>query len=434
MNDDLKEVLLKAYAEKFLPQPFKPSESVIPVSGKVFDEQEILLAVEAVLDGWWTEGRFSDEFERKLGDWLGVQHVITANSGSSANLLAVAALTSHKLDEKRLKPGDEVITVAAGFPSTVNPIIKNNLVPVFVDVELGYYNANTEEIKKAIGSKTRAIMIAHTLGNPFDLDSIVKLCEENGLWLIEDNCDALGSLYSGRKTGTFGNISTCSFYPAHHITMGEGGAVFTNDDLLASIIRSIRDWGRDCHCKTGHDNTCGMRFGWQLGNLPFGYDHKYIYSEIGYNLKITDIQAALGLAQLEKLDNFVQRRKDNFKTLYDGLKKYEKYFILPKWQEQTEPSWFGFLLTVKLDAPFSRDKVVQFLQDENIGTRYLFAGNLAKQPYFVDNNINYRVVGELKNTDIIMNNTFWIGCYHGLDKNMLEYVIKCFADFLEEYE
>lgn len=434
MNDDLKEALLKAYAEKFLPQPFKPGESVIPVSGKVFDEQEILLAVEAVLDGWWTEGSFSDEFERKLGDWLGVKHVVTANSGSSANLLAVAALTSCKLDEKRLKPGDEVITVAASFPSTVNPIVQNNLVPVFVDVELGYYNPNIEEIRKAIGPKTRAIMIAHTLGNPFDLNSIVKLCEEHNLWLIEDNCDALGSLYNGRKTGTFGHIATCSFYPAHHITMGEGGAVFTNDDLLASIIRSMRDWGRDCHCKTGHDNTCGMRFGWQLGNLPFGYDHKYIYSEIGYNLKITDIQAALGLAQLGKLDDFVQRRKDNFKVLYDGLKRYEKYFLLPKWQEQAEPSWFGFILTVKPDAPFNRDRVVQFLQGENIATRYLFAGNLTKQPYFVDNNINYRVVGELKNTDIIMNYTFWIGCYHGLDKNMLEYVIKCFVNFLEEYE
>ncbi len=430
MNEELQQILKKIYNEKFRNEKFIPGESHIPVSGKIFDEQEIYRMVEAVLDGWWTEGRFSDEFEKKLSRWLGVKHTSLTNSGSSANLLAVTALMSKKLNNKRLKPGDEVITVAAGFPSTVNPIIQNNLVPVFVDVDLGTYNANIEQIKKAVTSKTRAIMIAHTLGNPFDLDEITKLCKEKDFWLIEDNCDALGSLYNGTKTGTFGHIATCSFYPAHHITMGEGGAVFTNDSVLDRVVRSVRDWGRDCYCKTGQDNTCGMRFGWQLGDLPFGYDHKYVYSEIGYNLKITDMQAALALAQIKKLDGFVEKRKENFKILYEALKKYEQYFVLPRWQENADPSWFGFLLTVKEDAPFKRNDIVEHLQNENIGTRYLFAGNLLKQPYFVENDIEYRVVGDLKNTDLIMNNTFWIGVYPGLSKEMLDYVKTCFDDFL----
>ncbi|TAN34190.1 lipopolysaccharide biosynthesis protein RfbH [Patescibacteria group bacterium] len=433
MNEELKSRLIQEYREKFPFKKFIPGETSIPISGKVFDEKEILLATEAVLDGWWTEGRFSDLFEARLGRWLGVPYVNITNSGSSANLLAVAALRSPRLGNKKLKDGDEVITVAAGFPSTVNPIIQNSLVPVFVDVELGTYNASIEEIKKALGPKTRAIMIAHTLGNPFALDAVVKLCKEKDLWLIEDNCDALGSTFNGQRTGTFGHLATLSFYPAHHITMGEGGAVFTNDPLLNKIIRSIRDWGRDCCCKTGHDNTCGMRFGWQLGQLPFGYDHKYIYSEIGYNLKPTDLQAAIGVAQLEKLDDFIQRRRENFQILYDGLKKYEKYFVLPVWEEKAEPSWFGFLLTVKEDAPFNRDQLVRFLQEYNIATRYLFAGNLLKQPYFIDNKINYRVVGDLKNTDFIMNNTFWVGCYPGLNKEMLEYVVECFNEFLRGY-
>ncbi|MFH1292388.1 MAG: lipopolysaccharide biosynthesis protein RfbH [bacterium] len=433
MDQELQQILKRIYQEKFVKKEFIAGETSVPVSGKVFDEREIFNLVEAVLDGWWTEGHFSDEFEQKISNWLGVEYTVLTNSGSSANLLAVTSLTSRKLGDKRLKHGDEVITVAAGFPSTVNPIIQNNLVPVFVDVDLGTYNANIQAIKQAIGPKTRAIMLAHTLGNPVDLDQVSKLCEEHDLWFIEDNCDALGSLYTGKKTGNFGHVATCSFYPAHHITMGEGGAVFTNDDKLDMIIRSIRDWGRDCHCKTGKDNTCGMRFSWQLGDLPYGYDHKYIYSEIGYNLKITDMQAALALAQIEKLDGFVQARKNNFKTLYEGLKKYEKYFVLPKWQEQAEPSWFGFLLTVKEDAPFKRDDIIRDLQSELIATRYLFAGNLVKQPYFIDNDINYRVVGDLKNTDTIMNNTFWVGVYPGLTKEMLDHIIKCFEEFLQDY-
>lgn len=433
MDEALKNAIKSAYAGKFPAKKFIPGQSPVPVSGKVFDEAEMLAATEAVLDGWWTEGRFADEFETKIARWLGVKYASLVNSGSSANLLAVTALTSPKLGEKRLKPGDEVITVAAGFPSTVNPIVQNGLVPVFVDVDLGTYNASVEEIKKAIGPKTRAVMIAHTLGNPFDLGAVARLCQEKNLWLIEDNCDALGSKFDGQHTGTFGHIATCSFYPAHHITMGEGGAVFTSDPLLNTIIRSIRDWGRDCTCKTGSDNTCGMRFGWQLGKLPFGYDHKYIYSEIGYNLKVTDMQAALGVAQLKKLDGFVQKRKDNFKILYNGLKKYEKFFVLPRWEEKAEPSWFGFLLTIKEGAPFSRGEIIFHLQSANIATRYLFAGNLLKQPYFIDNKIEHRVIGDLKNTDLVMNNTFWIGCYPGLTGEMLEFVIKSFEDFLEQY-
>lgn len=434
MDQTLKDAISSAYKQKFAPKPFVPGESPVPVSGKVFDDKEILSMVEAVLDGWWTEGRFSDLFEAKIARCLGIKYASLVNSGSSANLLALSALKSPKLGDKKLKAGDEVITVAAGFPSTINPIIQNGLVPVFVDVSLGHYNPTVEEIKKAISPKTKAVMIAHTMGNPFDLEAVVNLCKENNFWLIEDNCDALGSKYNGKYTGTFGHISTCSFYPAHHITTGEGGAVFTNDGMLNKIIRSLRDWGRDCYCKTGHDDTCGMRFGWQLGNLPFGYDHKYIYSELGFNLKATDIQAALGVAQLDKLDDFVTKREENFKILYDGLKKYEKYFILPAWDKKAQPSWFGFLLTVKDDAPFKRDELVQFLQENNIATRYLFGGNLTKQPYFIDNHVEHRIIGDLKNTDIIMNNTFWIGCYPGLNQEMLDYVLKNFYDFIKKFE
>lgn len=434
MEDALRQQIIAEYNKKFPPKSFVAGETSVPVSGKVFDAKEMINAVEAVLDGWWTEGRFSEEFESKLSRWLGVKQAILVNSGSSANLLAISALTSAKLGAKKLNPGDEVITVAASFPTTVNPIIQNKLVPVFVDVDLGYYNANVEEIKKAISPKTRAIFLAHTLGNPFDLDAIAAICKEHNLWLIEDNCDALGSTYNGKYTGTFGHIATCSFYPAHHITLGEGGAVLTNDGILAKIIRSMRDWGRDCWCRTGSDNTCGMRFSWKLGDLPYGYDHKYIYSEVGYNLKVTDIQAALGVAQLEKLDSFVAKRKENFKILYNGLKKFEKYFILPKWLDNTDPSWFGFLLTVKEDAPFDRDTLAQLLQEKQIATRYLFAGNLTKQPYFINNKIEHRVVGDLKNTDLVMNNTFWIGVYPGLEKEQLDYVVSSFEELLKKYE
>lgn len=433
MRDSLKQELINEYQSLFPKKPFVPGENIVPVSGKIFDEHEIISATEAVLDGWWTDGRFSDLFERRLGKWLGVQYTCLVNSGSSANLLALSALTSMKLGDKRLKAGDEVITVAAGFPSTVNPIVQNGLIPVFVDIELGHYNASIVEVKKALSPKTRAIMIAHTLGNPFDVAEIAKLCEEHNLWLIEDNCDALGSRFQGKLTGTFGHIATCSFYPAHHITLGEGGAVFTNNSLLFRIVESLRDWGRDCWCKTGKDNTCNKRFCWQLGALPFGYDHKYTYSEMGYNLKATDIQAALGVAQLDKLDGFVAKRKENFAALYEGLKPLEKYFILPKWHPETDPSWFGFLLTVKEDAPFNRDTLVKFLQEKKIGTRYLFAGNLLKQPYFVERNPEYRVVGDLKNTDLVMNNTLWVGVFPGLTPQMIAYMIESFNSFMATY-
>lgn len=433
MKKSLKDALIEEYKEKFPPKKFIPDESLVPVSGKTFNEEEILAAVEAIFDGHWTEGRFSDQFEAKINQLLGVKHTILVNSGSSANLLALTSLKSPKLGDRRLKDGDEVITVAAGFPTTVNPIIQNRLVPVFVDIDLGTYNINIDSFKKAIGPKTRAIMIAHTLGNPFDLDSIVNICKENNLWLIEDNCDALGSKYNGKYTGTFGHISTCSFYPAHHITMGEGGAVFTNDGLLNKIARSVRDWGRDCWCKTGEDNTCGNRFGWQFGNLPAGYDHKYTYSETGYNLKLTDIQAAIGVAQMDKLDGFIKKRKENFKFLYDSLKKYEEYFILPKWEDKADSSWFGFLLTVKEGAPFDRRQIVEYFQNNNIATRYLFSGNLLKQPYFIDNHVKYRVAGDLANTDLVMNNTFWIGVYPGLTKEMLNYIVNNFDSFLSNY-
>ncbi|MFA6486009.1 MAG: lipopolysaccharide biosynthesis protein RfbH [Candidatus Magasanikbacteria bacterium] len=433
LNEKIIQGINEEYQKMFPVKKFVPGVSAVPVSGKVFDEREILNGVEAILDGWWTEGRFSDQFESKLARWLGVKNVTLVNSGSSANLIAVSALTSKKLGDRCLRPGDEVITVAAAFPSTVNPIIQNGLVPVFVDVELGHYNASMDEVRKAISPKTKAIFIAHTLGNPFDLDSMVQFCKEHHLWLIEDNCDALGAMYGDKKTGTFGHIATCSFYPAHHITLGEGGAVFTSDDVLARIIRSVRDWGRDCHCKTGQDNTCGMRFGWQLGKLPFGYDHKYVYSEIGYNLKLTDMQAAIGLAQLDKLDNFVAKRRNNFDTLYNGLTKFEKYFILPKHQDKAKPSWFGFLLTVKPDAPFTREEIITHLQNEQVATRYLFGGNLLKQPYFVDNEINYRVIGDLPNTDLIMNNTFWVGVYPGITTEMAEYIVSSIQSFCQKY-
>jgi CDP-6-deoxy-D-xylo-4-hexulose-3-dehydrase len=431
MEESLKIEIVKEYQKKFPLKKFIPGESPVPVSGKVFDEEEILLATEAVLDGWWTEGRFTTLFEHKLAKWLGVKFASVVNSGSSANLIALTALASMKLGEKRLKLGDEVITVAAGFPSTVNPIIQNGLIPVFVDVDLGTYNINVEAMKAAVTSKTRAIMIAHTLGNPFDLKEVRALCDKHDLWLIEDDCDALGALYDGKHTGTFGHIATCSFYPAHHITMGEGGAVFTNDANLFKIIESVRDWGRDCWCQPGMDNTCKKRFEFQLGELPCGYDHKYIYSEMGYNLKATDMQSAIGLAQLKKLEGFIKQRTENFKKLYEGLKQFENFFILPKWLPEAEPSWFGFLLTIKENTLFKRDDIVRFLQKKKIATRYLFGGNLLRQPYFTDNKREYRVVGELKNTDVIMNNTFWIGCYPGINAEIIKYMIDCFAEFLK---
>lgn len=434
MNEELKKMLANEFTSRFPEKKFVPGESAVPISGKVFDERDIVNMTEAVLEGWWTEGRFSKELETKLADYVGVKYCSLVNSGSSANLLALTALTSHKLPEnKRIKPGDEVITVAAAFPTTVNPIVQNNAVPVFVDVELEHCNTTLNSIKKAYTDKTKAIIIAHTLGNPYEVDEITKFCAEKDLWLIEDNCDALGSEYKNKKTGSFGHISTLSFYPAHHITTAEGGAVLTSDTLLNIIIRSLRDWGRDCWCPTGKDDTCRNRFNWQLGNLPYGYDHKYIYSELGYNLKMTDIQAALGLAQMEKLDGFIAKRRENFALLLEKFAQFEKYFVLPQHLPGANPSWFGFLLTIKEKSGVDRTALLKYLNDKKIGTRLLFSGNIVKQPYFVDNKYEHRISDELKNTDHIMNNSFWIGCGPMISEEMIDYIEKAFAEFTMKY-
>ena len=408
---------------------FIPGRSQINYAGRVYDEKELINLVDASLDFWLTAGRYAEKFEKEFAEFLGVKFCLLANSGSSANLLAVSALTSPKLSERRLKPDDEVITIACGFPTTLNPIIQNNLVPVFVDVELETYNIDAKKIEKAISEKTKAIFVAHTLGNPVDLDKILKLAKKYHLWVIEDNCDALGSKYKGRYTGTFGDISTSSFYPAHHITMGEGGAVTTNNPELAKIFASFRDWGRDCWCGSGQDDTCKRRFSWKLGKLPFGYDHKYIYSHIGYNLKITDMQAAIGVAQLKKLPQFIKARRRNFNLLQKFLKKYDEYFILPKETKNSEPSWFGFSILVKKTAPFSRNDIVNYLENNKISTRMLFGGNLLKQPAY--ENIKCRVFGSLTNTDAIMNNLFWIGVYPGMTKEKSNYIKKIFSKFFK---
>jgi len=417
------------YAESFLaPGVFEPGKSVVPPSGKVIGASEIQNMVEAVLDGWLTTGRYNDSFENRLAGFLGRKYVLTTNSGSSANLLAFAALTSHKLGSRAIMPGDEVITVAAGFPTTVNPILQYGAVPVFVDVDIPTYNIDTTRLEEALSSKTKAIVLAHTLGNPFNLEVVVELARKHGLWLIEDCCDALGSTYNGQMVGTFGDIGTLSFYPAHHITMGEGGAVFTNNAELKRIVESFRDWGRDCFCAPGKDNTCGKRFRWKAGSLPSGYDHKYTYSHLGYNLKITDIQAACALAQMDKLDEFIVRRKQNFAYLKTHLKSCEEFLILPEATRDSDPSWFGFPITLRDHASFNRVDLLTYLDENKIGTRLLFAGNIVRQPYFKDR--DYRLSGELKNTDTIMNNTFWIGVYPGLDAPMLDYTvekIKAFA-------
>lgn len=401
-------------------KPFTGGQSVIPPSGKVIGALELQYMTEAALDGWLTTGRFNEAFEQQLAKFLEVNHVLTTNSGSSANLLALAALTSPKLGDRALRPGDEVITVAAGFPTTVNPSILFGLTPVFVDVHIPTYNIDPAKIEAAISPKTRAIMIAHTLGNPFDIDAVIRLAKQHNLWLIEDCCDALGSTYDGRKVGTFGDIGTLSFYPAHHITMGEGGAVFTNDGQLKTIIESFRDWGRDCYCAPGKDNTCGKRFAWKLGTLPFGYDHKYTYSHLGFNLKITDMQAACGLAQLQQLDHFIEARKRNFNFLRSRLKSCEDFLILPEATPKSDPSWFGFPITLRNDVEFDRVALLQYLDERKIGTRLLFAGNLTRQPYMEGR--NYRLPDNLDNTDTVMNNTFWVGVYPGLTEEMLEYM------------
>jgi CDP-6-deoxy-D-xylo-4-hexulose-3-dehydrase len=403
----------------------------IPVSGKVYNEKELIAIVDAALDGWWTEGSVTQKFEEKFSKFLGVKHVIVVNSGSSANLLALKTLFSAKLKNRRLKEGDEVITVAAGFPTTINPIIQCNLLPVFCDVDLKTYVINIKQLKKAISKRTKVVFISHTLGNPFNVDEVKKICKKHNLWLIEDNCDSLGSEYKGKLTGTFGDMSTHSFYPAHHITMGEGGALCVNNSELAKIARSIRDWGKDCWCRTGQDNFCMKRFDWKLGKLPHGYDHKYIYSEVGYNLKNTDLNVAIGLAQMEKLNSFIKQRRNNFLLLKEILLKFQKYFILPEATKNSNPSWFGFLITLRNDCPFSRTELLRYLTKNKIGTRLLFAGNIIKQPYFVENKIKYRIVDSLENTDFIMENTFWIGVYPGINKKHIDYIEKTFEDFLE---
>jgi CDP-6-deoxy-D-xylo-4-hexulose-3-dehydrase len=419
------------YEAEHSQQPFSPGETEVPVSGRVFDATEMVNLVDSSLEFWLTTGRYAEQFEREFSRWMGVRHAILCNSGSSANLLALSALTSPRLGERQVQPGDEVITVAAGFPTTVNPIVQNQLTPVFLDIELGTYNVDVSLLEAAVSPRTKAIMIAHTLGNPFELDAVMAVANKHNLWLIEDNCDAVGSTYKGRLTGSFGHLSTVSFYPAHHITMGEGGCVLTRHPQLKKLVESFRDWGRDCWCAPGVANTCGKRFGWQLGELPEGYDHKYIYSHIGYNLKMTDMQAAVGVAQLEKLPGFIEARKRNWQFLYDGLKQHEEFFILPQATPNSDPSWFGFLLTVRPDAPFSRNELVQFLESNHIATRLLFSGNITRQPAY--ENLNYRVVGELSNTDTVMNQTFWIGVYPRITPNMIEYVLSVFARFLRPF-
>lgn len=413
-------LLVDEYAAiQYSPKAFVPGVTTVPPSGKLLDAAELKGMVEASLDGWLTTGRFNEAFEKKLADYLGVKFLITTNSGSSANLLAFSALTSPRLGDRAIKPGDEIIGVAAGFPTTVNPILQFGAVPVFVDIELATHNIDVSKIEAAISSKTKAIMLAHSLGNPFNIKVVKAICDKHNLWLVEDNCDALGSRYNGQLTGTFGDIGTLSFYPAHHITMGEGGAVFTNNHELKLIAESFRDWGRDCYCAPGKDNTCGKRFCWKLGNLPEGYDHKYTYSHLGYNLKITDMQAACGLAQMDKLDRFVQARKENFSYLRSRLLSCEEFLVLPEATPNSEPSWFGFLMTIRPESDARRVDLINYLDQNKIGTRLLFAGNLVRQPYMQGR--NYRVSENLVNTDLVMNNSFWIGVYPGLTEEMLDF-------------
>jgi CDP-6-deoxy-D-xylo-4-hexulose-3-dehydrase len=420
LRDRIREMVGEYYREAFPARSFVPGSSLVPVSGRVFDEQELELLVDSSLDFWLTTGRFAEQFEREFAKFAGVREAVLVNSGSSANLLALTALTSENLGERQLKPGDEVITLAAGFPTTVNPIVQNGLVPVFVDVHIPTFNVDVSYLDAALSDRTRAIIFAHTLGNPFDLDAVTSFAKKHGLWLIEDCCDALGATYRGQKVGTFGDLATFSFYPAHHLTMGEGGCVLTNHPRLRTLVESFRDWGRDCWCAPGKENTCGKRFDWRLGALPHGYDHKYIYSHIGYNLKATDMQAAVGVAQLKKLPAFIAARKKNYAALREGLAGAQNHFVLPEATPNSDPSWFGFPLLVREDAPFSRKNVVQYLDSKKIQTRQLFGGNLLRQPAY--KNIRHRVIGDLKNSDRVMSQAFWIGVYPGLTGEMIEYM------------
>ena len=416
------------YEASYPPKTFSPGVDYIPVSGKVIDSSELINSIDAALDMWLTAGRHAQQFERKLARFMNVRHAILCNSGSSANLLALSALTSDKLGNSKLVPGDEIITVAAGFPTTVNPIIQNNLIPVFIDTELGYYNPSVESVANAITSKTRGIFIAHTLGNPYDSLEIRKIADQYNLWFTEDNCDALGSTIDNQLTGTFGDLSTLSMYPAHHITTGEGGSVFTNNPSLKVLVESYREWGRDCWCDPGKDDTCGKRFHWQFENLPFGYDHKYVYSHIGYNLKMTDFQASIGNAQLDKLDDFIAIRKNNFSYLHNKMKSLEDYFILPQSLDTSDPSWFGYPITLKKQCKFNRRDITTFLEQSKIGTRLLFGGNLLRQPAY--KGITHRQVGTLGNTDLVAENTFWVGIYPGISKDMLDYIHDSISKFV----
>ena len=422
--------LVNNYSDiNFREKEFIPGVSDVPVSGKVIGASELRNMVEASLDGWLTTGRFNENFEEKLSNFLGIKCLLTVNSGSSANLIAFSTLTSPKLKERAIQKGDEVISVAAGFPTTVNPIIQFGAIPVFIDVKIPTYNIDESLVESAITKKTKAVMLAHTLGNPFNVKRIKEICDKYNLWLIEDSCDALGSKFNSQYVGTFGDLATLSFYPAHHITMGEGGAVFTNSKKLERIAESFRDWGRDCYCDPGKDNTCNKRFSWQLGGLPFGYDHKYTYSHLGYNMKITDMQAACGLAQLDRLEGFIKKRKENFNFLYKNLKKLEEFLILPEAEKSSEPSWFGFPLSLKKNNQYNRNDLIQYLSSNKIGTRLLFSGNLIKQPYM--KNIDFKIHGDLKNTDLVMENTFWIGLYPGLSERHLEYSVLKIKNFFK---
>jgi CDP-6-deoxy-D-xylo-4-hexulose-3-dehydrase len=425
---EIREQILALVAEyhsaAFPGQTFEPGVSPVPVSGRVFDEKDLQHLVDASLDFWLTTGRFARQFERAFARFMGIREAVLVNSGSSANLVALTALTSPKLGDRRLRPGDEVITVAAGFPTTVNPIIQNNLVPVFVDVQIPTYNIDASQLEAALSNRTRAIMIAHALGNPFDLEAVSAFAKKHDLWLVEDCCDAVGATYNGQSVGTFGDLATVSFYPAHHITMGEGGCVLTEKPLLRTLVESFRDWGRDCWCDPGKDNTCGKRFEWQLGDLPCGYDHKYTYSHIGYNLKLTDMQAAVGVSQLQKLPGFIEQRRRNFQLLRDGLAGVEDCFILPEATRNSQPSWFGFPIAVRPGAPFHRNQVIAHLEQRKIATRLLFGGNLVRQPAYKD--VRHRIAARLTNTDFIMENVFWIGVYPGISSAMIDYMVESF--------
>jgi CDP-6-deoxy-D-xylo-4-hexulose-3-dehydrase len=428
LREEILNLVRRYYQEKFAEKEFDPSCDMVHYAGRVFNEEEICNLVDSSLDFFLTANRYAERFETEFADYLGLSNSLLVNSGSSANLVALTSLTSPKLGERRLKLGDEVLTVACGFPTTLNPILQNQLIPVLVDVDLGDYTAIPERLAEAVGPKTKAIMMAHTLGVPFDLDAVMDLVKEHNLWLIEDNCDALGSRYRGKLTGTFGHLGTFSFYPAHHITMGEGGCIATNDDDLARIARSIRDWGRDCYCAGGENNTCGKRFNQQFGTLPFGYDHKYVYSHIGYNLKVTDMQAAVGCAQLQKIEQFIAKRKENFQKLNQILKHYEDRLILPRATENSDPSWFGYVVTVKDQVGFTRNDLTTFLETNRIETRNLFSGNLLCHPAY--QNILHRISGDLTNTSLIMNNTFFIGVYPGIDDKRLNHIKAVFDRFM----